>query len=48
MFGPGGVLFLLSHEMLLTWRNFRASGKGRHVRRAVFYTFLTAGLGFGG
>ncbi|MBK6705074.1 MAG: hypothetical protein IPG56_15815 [Caulobacteraceae bacterium] len=48
MFGPGGVLFLLSHEMLLTWRNFRASGKGRHVRRAVFYTFLTAALGFGG
>ncbi|MEZ5972532.1 MAG: hypothetical protein R3C31_12040 [Hyphomonadaceae bacterium] len=48
MFGPGGVLFLLSHEMLLTWRNFRASGKGRHVRRAIFYTFITAALGFGG
>lgn len=48
MFGPGGVLFLLSHEMLLTWRNFRATGKGRNVRRAIFYTFLTAGLGFGG
>ena len=25
MFGPGGVLFLLSHEMLLTWRSFRAA-----------------------
>ena len=48
MFGPGGVLFLLSHEMLLTWRNFRASGKGRHVRRAIFYTMMAAGLGFGG
>jgi hypothetical protein len=36
MFGPGGVLFLLSHEMLLTWRAFRASGKGRHVRRLLF------------
>lgn len=48
MFGPGGVLFLLSHEMLLTWRAFRASGKGRHVRRAIFYTMMAAFLGFGG
>ncbi len=48
MFGPGGVLFLLQHEMLLTWRNFRASGKGRNVRRAVFYSVVTAVLGFGG
>ncbi len=48
MFGPGGVLFLLQHEMLLTWRNFRATGKGRNVGRAVFYTFLIACLGFGG
>lgn len=48
MFGPGGVLFLLSHEMLLTWRNFRASGKGRHVRRLIFYSLMIAALGFGG
>lgn len=48
MFGPGGVFFLLRHEMLLTWRAFRASGKGRHVRRAIFYTMMTAFLGFGG
>ncbi len=48
MFGPGGVLFLLRHEMLLTWRNFRASGKGRHVRRAIFYSAMTLLLGFGG
>lgn len=48
MFGPGGILFLLKHEMLLTWRNFRASGKGRHVRRLVFYSIVTAALGFGG
>lgn len=48
MFGPGGVLFLLRHEMLLTWRAFRASGKGRHVRRAIFYTMMAAFLGFGG
>lgn len=48
MFGPGGVLFLLSHEMLLTWRNFRAAGKGRHVRRLVFYSLMTLLLGFGG
>ncbi len=48
MFGPGGVLFLLGHEMLLTWRAFRASGKGRHVRRAIFYTMMAAFLGFGG
>jgi ABC-2 type transport system permease protein len=48
MFGPGGILFLLQHEMLLTWRNFRASGKGRHVRRLVFYTVITGVLGFGG
>lgn len=48
MFGPGGVLFLLKHEMLLTWRAFRATGKGRNVRRAIFYTFMTAALGFGG
>ncbi len=48
MFGPGGVLFLLSHEMLLTWRNFRASGKGRHVRRLIFYSVVTVVLGFGG
>ncbi|MEZ5959705.1 MAG: hypothetical protein R3C30_04660 [Hyphomonadaceae bacterium] len=48
MFGPGGVLFLLQHEMLLTWRAFRASGKGRHVRRIVFYSIVTAVLGFGG
>lgn len=48
MFGPGGVFFLLRHELLLTWRNFRATGKGRNVRRAVFYTFLLAFLGFGG
>ena len=48
MFGPGGVLFLLRHEMLLTWRAFRATGKGRNVRRAIFYTFMAAVLGFGG
>ncbi len=48
MFGPGGVLFLLKHEMLLTWRNFRATGKGRNVRRAIFYTVVIAALGFGG
>jgi hypothetical protein len=48
MFGPGGVLFLLSHEMLLTWRNFRATGKGRHVRRIIFYSIMIAALGFGG
>jgi len=48
MFGPGGVLFLLRHEMLLTWRNFRASGKGRHVRRAIFYSLMATFLGFGG
>jgi ABC-2 type transport system permease protein len=48
MFGPGGVLFLLRHEMLLTWRNFRATGKGRHIRRLFFYTAMAALLGFGG
>jgi ABC-2 type transport system permease protein len=48
MFGPGGVLFLLRHEMLLTWRNFRATGKGRNVRRAIFYTVMITLLGFGG
>jgi len=48
MFGPGGVLFLLRHEMLLTWRAFRATGKGRHWRRALFYSFMAAALGFGG
>lgn len=48
MFGPGGVFFLLRHEMLLTWRAFRATGKGRNVRRAFFYTFMAAILGFGG
>lgn len=48
MFGPGGVLFLLRHEMLLTWRNFRATGKGRHVRRLIFYSMMIALLGFGG
>ncbi len=48
MFGPGGVLFLLRHEMLLTWRAFRASGKGRHVRRIFFYSIMAAVLGFGG
>ena len=48
MFGPGGVLFLLRHEMLLTWRNFRATGKGRNVRRFVFYSIMITFLGFGG
>ncbi len=48
MFGPGGVLFLLRHEMLLIWRNFRATGKGRHVRRIIFYSLMIALLGFGG
>jgi ABC-2 type transport system permease protein len=48
MFGPGGVLFLLRHEMLLIWRNFRATGKGRHVRRIIFYSAMIALLGFGG
>lgn len=48
MFGPGGVLFLLRHEMLLSWRNFRATGKGRHVRRFIFYSSVAAVLGFGG
>ncbi|MGQ0531555.1 MAG: hypothetical protein ACT4OF_02550 [Caulobacteraceae bacterium] len=48
MFGPGGVLFLLRHEMLLTWRNFRATGKGRHVRRLIFYSIMLTLLGFGG
>jgi ABC-2 type transport system permease protein len=48
MFGPGGVLFLLRHEMLLIWRNFRATGKGRHVRRIIFYAAMIALLGFGG
>lgn len=48
MFGPGGVLFLLQHEMLLTWRNFRATGKGRHTRRLIFYAIVLFALGFGG
>lgn len=48
MFGPGGVFFLLRHEMLLTWRAFRATGKGRNVRRAIFYSVMIAILGFGG
>lgn len=48
MFGPGGVLFLLNHEMLLTWRNFRATGKGRNVRRLFFYSAMALLLGFGG
>jgi ABC-2 type transport system permease protein len=48
MFGPGGILFLLQHEMLLTWRNFRASGKGKNVRRIIFYSAMTLLLGFGG
>jgi ABC-2 type transport system permease protein len=48
MFGPGSILFLLSHEMLLTWRNFRATGKGRTVRRIIFYTAMALLLGFGG
>jgi len=48
MFGPGGVLFLLRHEMLLAWRAFRASGKGRHVRRLIFYSAMALLLGFGG
>lgn len=48
MFGPGGVLFLLRHEMLLTWRRFRATGKGRHVRRLIFYSVMITALGFGG
>lgn len=48
MFGPGGVLFLLRHEMLLTWRVFRATGKGRHVRRLIFYSLMIMLLGFGG
>ena len=48
MFGPGGVLFLLRHEMLLTWRAFRATGKGKNVRRIIFYSIMAAVLGFGG
>jgi len=48
MFGPGGILFLLSHELLLSWRNFRATGKGRTIRRIIFYGVMIALLGFGG
>jgi ABC-2 type transport system permease protein len=48
MFGPGGELFLLKHEMLLSRRAFRASGKGRNVRRLFFYSAMLLLLGFGG
>jgi len=48
MFGPGGVFWLLSHEMRLGYRQWQATGKDRWVRRLFFYGFVLAALGFGG
>ncbi len=48
MLGPGGVLWLLSHEMRLGYRQWQATGKNRWVRRFFFYGLIIAALGFGG
>lgn len=46
MFGPGGVLFLLAHEMRLAWRGWRAASRSRGAGSWVLYIFLAVMLGF--
>jgi ABC-2 type transport system permease protein len=49
MFGRGGVFWLLTHELRITWRNWAAATKQRGGRgRVVLYAFLVLMLGFGG
>ena len=49
MFGRGGVFWLLTHELRITWRNWAAATKQRGGRgRLVLYAFLVLMLGFGG
>ena len=48
MFGPGGVFWLLGHEMRLSWRGWWASSRQRGLRgRIVLYAFLALMIGFG-
>ncbi len=42
MFGPGGALWLLGHELRLGWRGWRAASKSRGPGRIVLY--LTLGV----
>jgi ABC-2 type transport system permease protein len=49
MLGRGGVLWLLAHELRITWRNWAAAAKQRGGRgRIVLYVLLVVMLGFGG
>jgi hypothetical protein len=49
MFGRGGVLWLLAHELRISWRNWLAAGRQRGGRgRIVMYLVLALVLGVGG
>ncbi|MES1157014.1 MAG: hypothetical protein ABUL73_04455 [Alphaproteobacteria bacterium] len=48
MFKPGGVLWLLRHELRVTWRNWLRPRKGGRVGQIVFYCFMAAVLLAGG
>lgn len=48
LFGPGGVLWLLRHELRLSWRGWWSATKSRGYGRVILYISLAAFLGFGG
>jgi ABC-2 type transport system permease protein len=49
MFGRGGVLWLLGHELRITWRNWWAATRRSGARSRIFlYIIMLAALGFGG
>ena len=48
MFAPGGVLWLLRHELRLGWRRWSTATRRRGRGTIVFYVLLAAALLFGG
>lgn len=48
MFGPGGVLFLLAHEMRISWRAWQTATKRSGAGRIVLLAIIALSLGFGG
>lgn len=48
MFGPGGVFFLLAHELRLSWRRWSTATRARGWGLIVFYVIIAAAVLFGG
>ncbi|MGH6952231.1 MAG: hypothetical protein ACREH4_15320, partial [Vitreimonas sp.] len=48
MFRPGGVLWLLRHELRLGWRRWSTATRKRGIGTIVFYVLAAAFLLFGG